>query len=80
MRKVTKINVELNLNHVHMTGMEAFLKDVTVFGVVTSNLFNMPSEWKEALHFGVQDAVMRGVVQPLECAVFPRKQSQLAFR
>ncbi|PNF26652.1 hypothetical protein B7P43_G06818 [Cryptotermes secundus] len=40
----------------------------------------MPSEWKEALHFGVQDAVMRGIVQPLECAVFPRKQSQLAFR
>jgi hypothetical protein len=60
--------------------MDSFLKDITVFGVVTNNLFNMPSEWKEALHFGVQDAIKRGVVQPLECTVFPRKQLQLAFR
>jgi hypothetical protein len=72
--------MELNLNHVHITGMEAFLKDIVVFGVVTNNLFNMPSEWKKALQCGVQDAIVRGVVQPLECAVFPRKQSQLAFR
>jgi hypothetical protein len=72
--------MELNLNRVHITGMEAFLKDIVVFGVVTNNLFNMPSEWKEALHFGVQDAIKRGAVQPLECAVFPRQESQLAFR
>ncbi|XP_033608867.1 fatty acid synthase [Cryptotermes secundus] len=72
--------VQADLTRNKSMGMEAFLKDITVFGVVTNNLFNMPSEWKEALHFGVQDAVMRGIVQPLECAVFPRKQSQLAFR
>jgi hypothetical protein len=60
--------------------MEDFLKDTVVFGVVTNNLFNMPSEWKEALHIGVQDAIIRGVVQPLECTVFSRKQLELAFR
>jgi hypothetical protein len=60
--------------------MEYFLKDIAIFGVVTNNLFNMPSEWKEELYFGVQDAIKRGVVQPLECTVFPRKDLQLAFR
>jgi hypothetical protein len=60
--------------------MEVFLRDTAIFGVVTNRLFNMPSEWKEALHFAVQDGIERGVVQPFKCAVFPRQQAQIAFR
>jgi hypothetical protein len=67
-------------NDVNYTGMEVFMNGTAMFGVVTKNLLNMPPEWKEALHMGLQDAIKRGVVQPLECAVFPRQHAQLAFR
>jgi hypothetical protein len=67
-------------NHVNYTGMEVFMNGSAMFGVVTKSLLNMPPEWKEALHLGLQDAIKRGVVRPLECAVFPRQQAQLAFR
>jgi hypothetical protein len=67
-------------NHTFVTGMEVFLKDTAVCGVVANSLLNMPSEWKQALHSAVQDGIERGVVQPLKCVVFPRQQAQLAFR
>lgn len=60
--------------------MGVFMNGISLCGVVTKNLLNMPSDWKEALHSDLQDAIKRGVVQPLECAVFPRQQAQLAFR
>jgi hypothetical protein len=60
--------------------MGVFLKDTAMFGVITKSLCNMPPEWMEALHLGLQDAIKRGVVQPLECVVFPRQQAQLAIR
>jgi len=65
---------------VNYTGMGVFMNGISMFGVVTKNLLNMPPDWKEALHSNIQDAIERGVVQPLECAVFPRQQAQLAFR
>ena len=69
-----------NKNHVNSTGMEVFMNGTSMFGVVTENLLNMSPEWKEALHSDLQDAIKRGVVQPLECTVFPRQQAELAFR
>jgi len=56
------------------------MNGISMFGVVTKNLLNMSPDWKETLLSDLQDTIERGVVQPLECAVFLREQAQLAFR
>ncbi|PSN47308.1 hypothetical protein C0J52_04414 [Blattella germanica] len=61
-------------------GMYIFLKNRAIFGVSIQNILNLPSESKEALHAGIQDRILRGVIKPLKYSVFNKQQSQLAFR
>lgn len=60
--------------------MAVFLKNVTFHGILLDMLFNEAStSWREVaalLQGGIQD----GVVQPLQCTVFPKARVEDAFR
>lgn len=69
-----------DLSNNHLLGMAVFLKNVTFHGILLDMLFNEAStSWREVaalLQGGIQD----GVVQPLQCTVFPKARVEDAFR
>lgn len=62
------------------TGMAIFLKNVTFHGILLDSLFEEASaNWQEVAAL-LQAGIRAGVVQPLQCTVFPKDQVEDAFR
>lgn len=71
---------KVDLSNNNPLGMAVFLKNVTFHGILLDALFDEAStNWQEVaalLRAGIRD----GVVQPLNCTVFPKDRVEDAFR
>ncbi|KAM5216963.1 fatty acid synthase [Hipposideros larvatus] len=71
---------KFDLSNNHPLGMAIFLKNVTFHGILLDALFDEPSaDWQEVAKL-LQAGIRDGVVQPLNCTVFPKDRVEDAFR
>lgn len=64
----------------HHAGMAIFLKNVTFHGILLDALFDEPNaDWQEVAKL-LQAGIRDGVVQPLNCTMFPKERVEDAFR
>lgn len=61
-------------------GMEAFLKEISFYGVMLDNLLVAPPARKAELQKLLQAGLDSGAVKPLTRIVFPKEQLETAFR
>ena len=63
-----------------LTGMRMFLQETSFHGVMLDKLLSGSAELKKVLHDIMTEAILSGVVCPLNRKVFPSMEVEQAFR